>query len=935
MIKLGSERKSRRTHKNSRDGCPNCKAKRIKCTEELPQCFNCIKKNYRCGYLDFPKLRLNHIRLKNENKHKNELLTKLDEQYVKEQSPEGSSQPVDEYNAPIPVPVPVLVLETRVPVNIDTINEDVASALLLWTPHPLLSLSSTSNSRSASSSGATSGRTSLKSSVTPITYSGAIEFNKDKPSYQDQFGPNEYVSNLKDIENEFGYNEYQLRVYQQSLQTLPLHNDILNQLQHSMQNPLLLHSMQTQMQTLMPFHAPVHDPNPLGLHLQDPSPVLMGHARMHAPGVAVGQSGMMGMENGNNMIPLSNAVSAPHPAGSGGVVGDHGPNAIGEGVSNNISGPVPSAGGHGIDYGEVLMDFDLSFNSNQFVNFDNSNLNLLRINELGKSHNHALPNGIHSPTKFTKLKRIARYRKHKYFYLPVFTQKMSQRLWYIMFRTAFSNEVFQLFFLDKSLGFLLSNLNIILTSAYLKSFHNTYHTLNETTFLEDFFYNDKVLNRFINKSHNYYGNLIRDIREKLNNYHIDSTIQISLLSSYASYLLLNSSVTTVTTLNSGASTLLYRFVTEVGQYSRLTVNVRYIIDVLFNHVQTAVVPDLQVDLIEKVANHFKVFKSFLINSTSLYQSLQNSQTIRDFIPKRDCIEFELFLSFLIDDFYPKITKINEKHAKNRLGLPVLSFNLYFELLNKWFKMYPSIVNANGPHINVLQRVYYLFFMVAGKLITQIFTPIRSIMNIDCNHVLSPIVDMNYHSFKMDKINDHLNDDQFNYLNKLNKNLLRLISFCNFRNILYGHYLSLGPHVLDNSYVRRVEGNNDYIEITAEKLSIKETPLNMSEDLEFSIAIDNFPFFPDINLATFGLKPPTTKGIVSDLYDDDNFNYNLGLFKTDYDPSAFINEFMKFQRHKWEFDVTNLATLKTRVKNFHQSRKLINKSVTGFKPSLDV
>ncbi|CUM67485.1 uncharacterized protein PRCAT00005182001 [Priceomyces carsonii] len=64
------ERKSRRTHKNSRDGCPNCKAKRIKCTEELPSCYNCIKKNSRCGYADFPKEKLEHIKRKNEKKKK-------------------------------------------------------------------------------------------------------------------------------------------------------------------------------------------------------------------------------------------------------------------------------------------------------------------------------------------------------------------------------------------------------------------------------------------------------------------------------------------------------------------------------------------------------------------------------------------------------------------------------------------------------------------------------------------------------------------------------------------------------------------------------------------------------------------------------------------------------------------------------------------------
>lgn len=62
------ERKSRRSHKNSRDGCPNCRSKRIKCTEELPSCENCVKKGYRCGYLEFPLEKLEIIRKKNDLK---------------------------------------------------------------------------------------------------------------------------------------------------------------------------------------------------------------------------------------------------------------------------------------------------------------------------------------------------------------------------------------------------------------------------------------------------------------------------------------------------------------------------------------------------------------------------------------------------------------------------------------------------------------------------------------------------------------------------------------------------------------------------------------------------------------------------------------------------------------------------------------------------
>lgn len=62
------ERRSRKSHKNLRDGCPNCRTKRIKCTEELPSCLNCLKKNLVCGYLTFPEEKLEVIRRKNELK---------------------------------------------------------------------------------------------------------------------------------------------------------------------------------------------------------------------------------------------------------------------------------------------------------------------------------------------------------------------------------------------------------------------------------------------------------------------------------------------------------------------------------------------------------------------------------------------------------------------------------------------------------------------------------------------------------------------------------------------------------------------------------------------------------------------------------------------------------------------------------------------------
>ena len=52
----------RRKHKNSKLGCPNCKKRRVKCSEDLPSCTNCMKHKVKCGYLEYTEKELDEIR---------------------------------------------------------------------------------------------------------------------------------------------------------------------------------------------------------------------------------------------------------------------------------------------------------------------------------------------------------------------------------------------------------------------------------------------------------------------------------------------------------------------------------------------------------------------------------------------------------------------------------------------------------------------------------------------------------------------------------------------------------------------------------------------------------------------------------------------------------------------------------------------------------
>ncbi|KAG5420717.1 hypothetical protein I9W82_002598 [Candida metapsilosis] len=56
------DKQKRRKHKNSKLGCPNCKQRRVKCSEDLPSCLNCIKHKVECGYLKYTKEELEELK---------------------------------------------------------------------------------------------------------------------------------------------------------------------------------------------------------------------------------------------------------------------------------------------------------------------------------------------------------------------------------------------------------------------------------------------------------------------------------------------------------------------------------------------------------------------------------------------------------------------------------------------------------------------------------------------------------------------------------------------------------------------------------------------------------------------------------------------------------------------------------------------------------
>lgn len=79
----------RRKHRNSHLGCGTCKKRRIKCDENLPQCFNCVKGKLHCAYLNLDAPARNALRMAQYNQN---LRQDRHDEPKKEKDPEPQPQ---------------------------------------------------------------------------------------------------------------------------------------------------------------------------------------------------------------------------------------------------------------------------------------------------------------------------------------------------------------------------------------------------------------------------------------------------------------------------------------------------------------------------------------------------------------------------------------------------------------------------------------------------------------------------------------------------------------------------------------------------------------------------------------------------------------------------------------------------------------------------
>ncbi|GMM48128.1 hypothetical protein DAPK24_047260 [Pichia kluyveri] len=89
-------KKLRRKHKNSKNGCLDCKQRKIKCDENLPICTFCHKRNINCSYLTMTPYQINQIvichRENDKRRKKKSLINSIDKESLSSISSSSSDK---------------------------------------------------------------------------------------------------------------------------------------------------------------------------------------------------------------------------------------------------------------------------------------------------------------------------------------------------------------------------------------------------------------------------------------------------------------------------------------------------------------------------------------------------------------------------------------------------------------------------------------------------------------------------------------------------------------------------------------------------------------------------------------------------------------------------------------------------------------------------
>lgn len=869
-----SERKSRRTHKNSRDGCPNCKAKRIKCLEELPSCKNCIKKNYRCGYLDFPKEKLEHIRLKNAIK-------RLEDGRV-------SSRDGDQASDTAMVETDAIGTNG----NSDRKPSVIAPAFSEVLQKPLLEHFETDQP--------------IKSLVDLRLFvyrNSMLKYTKD--TFEPDFASmveHEYSMDQLPSFKPFDHDS------RTDFDTLLRPDDGLlgsgpatGSSENSNANPSEL-----SLSTYPEFKA--HSV-PLGEKDSFAPPVLTKEQELllrkaqeptNSPTTAYGHSPLPQYRQVNasfKKLKIAGAMKNSYLHRYLTEYRDHLKNLVNEDFTVYFA-PVWNNKMFRnfwttVFHQSVVLNVYFSFFMDRSLNVLLKTCNVIVCGDVFSSDTPSSDSpltsslssySVSSPNSPKVLADKRKKRSDGFFFTGSDLQQLTKKS-YTYYGVLIRNlrESISNFHIEYP-----TKMSLFLAWSVFLHLHATVETLS-------LMYNGTAL--LFSKICN----------EALSLNDITPTIRVG-MDVFANHAL-------------AARMPDYRFDVVLELYESFREFRSFCEDYMERYASPS---DTRFENSTRTFLNSKLTRHDVLELDKFFVKL-----IHDYYPS---------IMKLNDFYKVHKQGMNARNPKDAHNLKYTSVTLFFEMLVHWFKIFPSEMLSMGSQMSPMKKVFYLIYTALGRLLVHVFSPIRSLMLIDTCHVFCPKADFEsgIYQFARNDV-PFIDDATYDYLQRLSHRLLRVINFFDYRMLLYSYYLAK-DNPLAQEYILAVvpvaqDGSGgvydiyrDIVDLLPPKSPVHEVQITSFKST--SISLENFPRWDDVEAdeKQYDLVIRLAVHEQQQHNRDNTMDYKVGLLRSEFNPNTYISLMHERGSRLWYLRDLDIEGIRAVLANFELSRRVMKRSI---------
>lgn len=533
-------------------------------------------------------------------------------------------------------------------------------------------------------------------------------------------------------------------------------------------------------------------------------------------------------------------------------------------------------------------------------------------------------------------------QEYQFGFQPVWNGKIAHNFWMSVYHQLEVLELYNSFFLDRSLNILLTIGNVIVdadsqsaTSTPGSSQLSPYSETSTDPCATSIF-NKEDLAVLTRRSYALYGRLIRHLRDLLTLYHIEYPAKILLFSLWLAFLHIHSNADTLCVMLNGTALLFNKIAQEASTADDITKAIKVSLDLSSRHAQVCYIPDYHIGVIHQIQHHLRTFQRLCEQATEkdkLSRKRRRDSELADdpvqhFLTSnyfhQDLSKLSKFLDKLVTDYYPTLMRINSHYTGlASSNIHYTSFTLLFEILRHWFRVFSSEALAIGLRANPYKKTFFLFYSAVGRALVHIISPIRSVMLVDTCHIICPQIDFEpeLHHFKNFGAS-------WPEVHTIYQHLLRMVRFFDYRLLFYSYHFAV-PSILDKVYLRAVGHDATLHEHYGDILHIVPGKGDFSEKLvnDFATETISWQHFPKFESFTQDddLALAITNEQVRTNYVEQapaHFDPDAGLFTTDFNPRPLLDTFFKKQEFTWEYNRPDLYALRTMAGNLEQARRQI-------------